>query len=62
MLENNIFLFAADAEDAHHNVNVREELELLELVLSKLLFKLRPGLSRKEIIFAINILLRFNFF
>ena len=62
MLENNIFLFAADAEDAHHNVNVREELELLELVLSKLLFKLRPGWSRKEIIFAINILLRFNFF
>ena len=47
MLENNIYLIVADAEDARPNVNVREELSFLELVLGKLTFKVRLGWPRK---------------
>ena len=61
-LDDNIFLFTADSTVIHPNINIEEGLKVLTLALDNLIFKVQPTWPRREIITAMQLLLRFNDF
>ena len=61
-LDDNIFLFTAYSAVIHPNINIEEGLKVLTLALDNLIFKVQPNWPRREIITAMQLLLRFNEF